>query len=97
MFEAHDNIQVNESGLILNPAHPHLGLVVCDCCGEGCIEVKCPYCIRDCKLDETVVIKTCLKESDGTFQLKVHINIIIKYKPSYSFLTMIMLILCYGQ
>ena len=74
MSEAHDNIQVNESGLILNPAHPHLGaspdgLVVCDCCGEGCIEVKCPYCIRDCKLDETVVIKTCLKESDGTFQL----------------------------
>jgi hypothetical protein len=36
---------------------------------ENYIEVKCPYCIRNCKLDETVVITTCLKASDGTFQL----------------------------
>ena len=64
---------------------------------ENCIEVKCPYCIRNCKLDETVVITTCLKASDGTFQLNVLTNIIAKYKPSYFFQTRIMLTLCYGQ
>ena len=27
-------------------------LLSCDCCGEGCVEVKCPYSIRNNTIDE---------------------------------------------
>ena len=27
-------------------------LISCDCCGEGCLEVKCPYCKRNGTVDE---------------------------------------------
>ncbi|KAK3584344.1 hypothetical protein CHS0354_006335 [Potamilus streckersoni] len=48
----HDTLTVVECGLIINPECPHIGaspdaLVSCNCCGEGTVEVKCPYCIRD--------------------------------------------------
>ena len=42
----HDNFKCSESGLILNRDYPHLGaspdgLAQCDCCGQGCLEIKC--------------------------------------------------------
>ena len=27
-------------------------LISCDCCGEGCVEVKCPYCKRNDTVDK---------------------------------------------
>jgi hypothetical protein len=46
--ENHVNVQCSAAGLFLNPNFPHLGatpdgLVSCECCGEGIIEIKCPY------------------------------------------------------
>ena len=48
----HDNFQIDECGLFVNPKHPTLGasldgIISCDCCGIGTLEIKCPYCSRD--------------------------------------------------
>lgn len=52
MKHSHQNFSVKVTGLHINPAYPHLGaspdgLVSCDCCGEGMVEIKCPYSIKD--------------------------------------------------
>jgi len=48
----HDNFQVDECGLFVSPMYPTLGaspdgIISCDCCGIGTLEIKCPYCSRD--------------------------------------------------
>lgn len=48
----HDSFSLASTGLHVNPLHPHLGaspdgLISCSCCGEGLLEIKCPYNIRD--------------------------------------------------
>lgn len=68
----HDNFTVVECGFIINPDFPHIGaspdaLVSCDCCGEGTVEVKCPYCVRETNIhtdsipymDKENKLKTC--------------------------------------
>ena len=50
--EHHSNLECSESGLHVNPRFPHLGatpdgVLMCDCCGNGLIEIKCPYKHRD--------------------------------------------------
>ena len=45
--EKHTNLQCSAAGLHVNPNFPHFdaspdGLIICDCCGEGLIEIKCP-------------------------------------------------------
>lgn len=44
----HTNVSVNSCGLIINPKFPFLGaspdgIIYCDCCGKGCLEIKFPY------------------------------------------------------
>ena len=62
---SHHNAQIADSGLVINPEYPHLGaspdgVVSCACCGEGLVEVKCPYCVRD----EDAVNHKCLITDD---------------------------------
>ncbi|XP_048258168.1 uncharacterized protein LOC125383619 [Haliotis rufescens] len=50
--EHHHNFSVEECGLFLSCEYPHLGatpdgIVDCSCCGRGCLEIKCPYCVKD--------------------------------------------------
>ena len=52
MRKSHHNFIMSESGLFINPSFPHIGAspdstVQCDCCGEGLVEIKCPYCLKD--------------------------------------------------
>ena len=64
-------------GLFINKQYPWLHaspdyLCSCDCCEEGCGEVKCPYCIENCDF-ESYVLKpsSCLeKDSTGSFIVK---------------------------
>ncbi|EDO30018.1 predicted protein [Nematostella vectensis] len=51
MKDKHQDFHINESGLFINPDHPHLGvspdaISSCKCHGAGCVEVKCPYSAR---------------------------------------------------
>ncbi len=57
MEKQHRNFKILPSGLFLSTQYPFIGatpdsLVSCDCCGNGCVEVKCPYCHRDSSVDE---------------------------------------------
>ena len=50
--KSHKNFEVKESRLILNSLYPHFGVspdgtIHCDCCGYGCLEIQCPYCLRN--------------------------------------------------
>ena len=43
---------LKESGFVISTDHPFVGvspdgIAKCDRCGEGCMEVKCPFCIKD--------------------------------------------------
>ena len=49
----HEGLEYRPSGLHVNPQFPHLGaspdgLICCECCGEGTVEIKCPYKYRQC-------------------------------------------------
>ena len=74
--ECHDNFSCAASGLHVNPCYPHLGatpdgLIECDCCGEGVLEIKCPFKHRDKHPHEAVLDpQFCLrKDEDGTVYL----------------------------
>ena len=47
MKPVHKKFKIQESGLIISKDHTFLaaspdGLIACDCCGEGVVEIKCP-------------------------------------------------------
>jgi len=51
-LDDHCFFKLEETGLHINPKHPHLGaspdgMVFCFCCGESLLEIKCPYSKRD--------------------------------------------------
>lgn len=77
MNEIHENFQIEACGFVVNPLYPYIGAspdgkVSCDCCGEGLLEIKCPYCVRDLTLPELAAsnLKTCLADENGTLTLK---------------------------
>ena len=76
MRQAHTNVNVQDSGLIINPQLPFLGAtpdgnVSCTCCGNGIVEIKCPYCHKGDSIEVASEDKKfCLKKrSDGQISL----------------------------
>ena len=48
----HRDLDIDTTGLRVNPKFPHLGtspdgLISCSCCGRGVVEIKCPFSIRN--------------------------------------------------
>lgn len=48
----HEDVTVRKCGLLINPRYPYLGaspdgMVSCSCCGDGLIEIKCPFKYKD--------------------------------------------------
>lgn len=44
----HINLRISDSGLVINTSFPNLGaspdgIITCDCCVKGCLEIKCIY------------------------------------------------------
>ena len=69
MASEHHKFDVANSGLVINKSWPYLGaspdgMVSCDCCGAGVLEIKCPYVHRG----ETIAA-AC---EDGNFCLEMH-------------------------
>ena len=61
MSDSHVNLQVHDCGLMISPSLSHLGaspygIVTCNCCGKGVIEVKCSYQCKDTVLKKPVKI-----------------------------------------
>lgn len=53
MTASHQKYQCTLAGLVVNPLYPHLGaspdgFTQCQCCGQGLLEIKCPYSGKDC-------------------------------------------------
>ena len=67
----HEDVTVRKCGLLINPRYPYLGaspdgMVSCSCCGDGLIEIKCPFKYKDVfpTEDEAVDDKNyCLKRN----------------------------------
>ncbi|KAL3877427.1 hypothetical protein ACJMK2_035249 [Sinanodonta woodiana] len=49
----HVNYKLVDSGLIINERYPQFGAspdgmtFYCECCGDGCLEIKCPYSMKE--------------------------------------------------
>lgn len=70
--KSHQNAKVTLCGFVVCSSEPHLGAspdarVVCDCCGEGVVEIKSPYKYRDGLMGVTVTNDFCL---DHNYDLK---------------------------
>ena len=78
MEKLHTKFTVALSGLVVHPEHPHLGaspdgVVSCDCCGLGVLEIKCPFscrniCFTEASRDDPQFCLTI--EKDSCFELK---------------------------
>ena len=72
MNEIHQEFKVNDCGLHISLDNPFTGappdgLVSCSCCGDGCLEIKCPYCHKEDIIFEAVAAdnKFCLENVNG--------------------------------
>ena len=79
--EEHENFVLIPAGLHVDPSYPHLGaspdgLISCDCCGKGLIEVKCPYKYRD--VDPCTV-------TDSSFYLKISDNVSLQLHRNHAY------------
>ena len=76
MRKTHANFVITKCATIINKKCQFLHatpdfLCECDCCGQGCGEVKCPYCIDGVDFDSYVQKKSsCLQKNESCFQLK---------------------------
>lgn len=73
----HRQFDISCCGLIVNPTYPHMGatpdgIVTCECCGRGVLEIKCPFSCRDKSFAEAATTNSrfFLTENDGVFTLK---------------------------
>ena len=84
MQALHDEFTFECVRLFINPAFPHLGaspdgLVSCKCCGDGLVEIKCPYTHRLLDPNEYIDDKFYLQPS-GERKCNSRILMIITYK-----------------
>lgn len=76
---SHLNLSVSSSGLVVNPLYPYIGaspdgVVTCQCCGQGLLEIKCPYKFKDVSpiVEEALNDKNyCLKKDKECVQLSL--------------------------
>ena len=69
----HEGLTIHLAGLFLDPECSFIGaspdaLVCCECCGQGTVELKCPFTVRDSPLRSTANL--CLTETDGKWMLQ---------------------------
>lgn len=76
-------VYVENRGLFINPKHPYLGTSIdgyikCTKCGEGILEVKCPWTIRNLKPEDGVAVKNydycCVMDDENRLTLKSNHN-----------------------
>ena len=68
---SHINFQCQECGLFISQAYPYLGtspdgFISCNCCGEGILEIKCPWTSRGKLISEYVTqSESCITCDDS--------------------------------
>ncbi|KAI4468024.1 exonuclease phage-type/recb c-terminal domain-containing protein [Holotrichia oblita] len=67
----HEGLRLEQVGLCLSPTYMQYGaspdsMVTCECCGTGCVEVKCPYLLKHMTIEEFANLKSsCLEKSES--------------------------------
>lgn len=79
MEQFHENFEVRKCGLFISTDSPFIAaspdaLVNCQCCGEGCVEIKCPYNFRDNFVFETTENKSFFLQSSPNNQTQLKRN-----------------------
>ncbi|KAI8493190.1 hypothetical protein Bbelb_291940 [Branchiostoma belcheri] len=74
MKSKHTNFKIEACVLTVHPEYPWLHatpdfVCSCECCGQGCCEVKCPYCLKDIDFHQYVQRRTSCFHLDK-FRLK---------------------------
>ena len=73
--KTHTSLKYKSAGFHVNVQYPHLGatpdgVIECECCGTGVIEIKCPYKYRQHKLcdiaDQSFYLQS---KKDGKLEL----------------------------
>lgn len=79
MKKEYINFKIEKCGFMINEEYLWLYVIfdflcLCDCCGEGCGEVKCFFCIENCDFDNYVMkLFFCLEKIGiGNFSLKIN-------------------------
>ncbi len=76
-----DNFSLSKSGLIIHDFYPFMGAssdgrVKCSCCGDGTLEIKCPYSCRNMSFLEGLNNESepefFLQENNGELSLNVY-------------------------
>ncbi len=67
MMAKHAGFEVSDSGLVINPTWSHIraspdGLVKCNCCTPGVVEIKCPFCHKNDTISVHVPLPRSRKE-----------------------------------
>ncbi|KAM9834824.1 uncharacterized protein ACBT44_014087 [Syngnathus typhle] len=78
MTQRHTGLNVDETGFHMSAGRPYFGaspdgLLSCDCCGKGCLEIKCPFCIKDKGVEEVAAESKafCLEQKlNGNYVLR---------------------------
>lgn len=83
MIPIHDSFECHPAGLIVHTDYPHLGaspdgLIACSCCGDGLLEIKCPFKHREQHPDQVVDSSFCLHKIESTTMLKRSHNYFIQ-------------------
>ena len=73
---SHNNLQISENGLFINPQWPFIGaspdgIITCECCTKGVLEIKCPYCHREESIKSAAANSSnfCLVEQENSLYL----------------------------
>ena len=76
----HNNVHFEPAGLLVCETDPYIGassdgLIECQCCGKGCIEIKCPYTNADKESKHAASLDTKnFYVQDGAPHLKENIS-----------------------
>ena len=106
MAAKHTAFKVQETGFHISSNRPYFGaspdgLVSCECCGNGCLEIKCPFCIKDKELEQVAnESKTfCLEKKmhQVIMYCAMITSIIIRFRLNYIVLTAAIVILWFGK
>lgn len=77
----HEGLRLEKVGLCVSPQYVQFGatpdaMVICDCCGTGCVEVKCPFLLSNMTMEQFINLKNCcLSATTG--------NVVVKQDRSY--------------
>jgi len=82
MATSHDNFVLEKAGFAINPNFPIIGatpdgLVSCDCCGTGVVEIKCPYSVRHSTTETYACLKGRKLKSDHAYFYQVQTQIFV--------------------